>query len=231
MQLIQVEQAALGYDGKVVVEHLNFTVEKGDYICVIGENGVGKSTLVKNILGLCEPISGTIQKNDVLAQGQIGYLPQRTQVQHDFPASVREVVRSGCATKGFFGCFYTKEQKQRVKENLEKMGISHLEKACFSDLSGGQQQRVLLARALCTADTLLVLDEPVTGLDPDATKELYQTIDELNAQGITIFMISHDVEQSLRHAKKVLYLGKEHFFGSVQEYLQRKKDLEEENNA
>ncbi len=210
----------LGYDGTPILENLSFSVSAGDYLCIVGENGAGKSTLMRTILGLQAPLSGTIQMGDGLRQNEIGYLPQQTVVQKDFPASVREIVRSGCQGRCGLRPFYRPEEKQLAETTMNKVGVSHLARRCYRELSGGQQQRVLLARALCATRKLLLLDEPVSGLDPRGTLELYQQIMELNQRdGITIIMISHDIAAALRYATHILHIGKQPFFGTKESYL------------
>ena len=196
------------------------TISK-DYKTIVftGENGVGKSTLLKTMLGLIKPIKGKIVFATEVKKTEIGYLPQQTIVQRDFPASVWEVVISGCLARNGFKPFYSKKDKELAKENIKKMELNGFEKKCYRELSGGQQQRVLLARALCSSDKILVLDEPVTGLDPKVTTQLYETIHSLNQEGITIIMISHDL-QALEHANKVLHLGPQAFFGDKKDYLE-----------
>ncbi len=213
---ITCKNAALGYENRIVAENLNFTVSAGDYLCILGENGSGKSTLVKALLGLKPQVSGEI----VCAHQGIGYLPQQTVVQKDFPASVREIVRSGCLGKTGLWPFYTKEEKALAAEMMQKLGITKLEKRCYRDLSGGQQQRVLLARALCAAKNMLLLDEPVTGLDPRAQTELYEQIASLNKSGITVIMVSHDVQAAVKYASHILQIGKKQqlFYGTAAEY-------------
>ncbi len=224
MALITCENLAVGYDSKVIAKNINFSVNKGDYICVIGENGTGKSTLIKTILGIKKQLSGSVLFGDEIYKGDIGYLPQQTDAQKDFPAAVKEVVMSAfCGKKSVFA-FYSKEEKAAAKINMEKMGIAHLANKKYSTLSGGQQQRVLLARALCAADKILMLDEPVTGLDPKAADDMYETIKKLNNEGITIIMISHDTEKSLNFASHVLYIGKNTFFGSTEYYIKMKEN-------
>ena len=218
--LIQCEDLALGYETGVAIRHLTFTVHAGDYLCLVGENGSGKSTLVKGLLGLLPPLSGKIQFFG-LSPREIGYLPQQNPVQKDFPASVQEVVLSGCLGRRGVLPFYTRGDKARAAENMELLGVAGLARASYRDLSGGQQQRVLLARALCATSKLLLLDEPVTGLDPLATAELYAIIKDLNrAQGITIIMVSHDVSCALHDATMVLHLSDKGmaFFGTAEEY-------------
>lgn len=219
MSLIKACNLTLGYEGKRVVDNLNFTVNSGDYLCVVGENGSGKTTLMKTILHLNSPISGKIEMGEGLKPSEIGYLPQQTEVQRDFPASVWEIVLSGNLGHSGLMPFYTKEQKEKARENLEKMGIADLSKRCYRELSGGQQQRVLLARALCATTKMLLLDEPVSGLDPNVTAEMYATIEALNNEGITVIMISHDMDAALKYATHILQIGKDVFFGTKTEYI------------
>ena len=211
---------SLGYDGKEILHDLSFTVNEGDYLCIVGENGSGKSTLMKTILGLHSPMKGKIVTGDGLKQTEIGYLPQQTVVQKDFPASVREIVLSGCQARCGLRPFYNAEEKQLAAEAMEKMNITHLAKRCYRELSGGQQQRVLLARALCATRKVLLLDEPVSGLDPKVTVEMYKLIHELNvSDGITVIMISHDIAAAMRYATHILHIGKTVFFGTKLEYM------------
>ncbi|MCL1952435.1 MAG: metal ABC transporter ATP-binding protein [Oscillospiraceae bacterium] len=197
----------LGYEGNTVITGLSFEVEAGDYLCIVGENGSGKSTLMKTILRLKAPMSGRIETGRGLLPNEIGYLPQQTAVQKDFPASVREVVRSGCLNRQGLRPFYNKQEKRMAEENLARLGIAGLAKRCYRELSGGQQQRVLLARALCATRKLLLLDEPTAGLDPQAAADLYALIEQLNHEGITVIMISHDVAAAVRYASHILHLG------------------------
>lgn len=222
MSYISCENLAVGYEGQAVANGISFSVEKGDYLCILGENGSGKSTLMKTILGLQEPLSGEIKRGDGLQKGEIGYLPQQTVVQKDFPASVQEIVQSGVLGRSKFRPFYTKEEKQLAKENMERMDILDLAGKCYRDLSGGQQQRVLLARAMCATRKVLLLDEPVTGLDPHVTAELYQVIEKLNKEGVTIIMISHDIESAITYGSKILHIGRKNFFGTTEEYKSSK---------
>ncbi len=219
MSQLSCQNLCLGYDGREILHDLTFEVHQGDYLCIVGENGSGKSTLMKTLLGLQMPISGTIQTDDGLRRNEIGYLPQQTVVQRDFPATVWEIVLSGCQGRCGLRPFYSKEDKQLARENMERMGITHLRQRCYRELSGGQQQRVLLARALCATKRVLLLDEPVSGLDPKVTAEMYQLISQLNQEGITIIMISHDLEAARRYASHILHIGKSVFFGSKQTYL------------
>ena len=219
MALITVSDLTLGYDNNVVIKDLNFEVIKGDYLCIVGENGSGKSTLVKTLLKLHKPISGTIKRGDGLKQNEIGYLPQQTVVQKDFPASVREIVLSGCQARCGMRPFYSKTEKKLAEDNMKCMGILDISKKCYRDLSGGQQQRVLLARALCATRKVLLLDEPVSGLDPKVTAEMYDIIKKLNKEGITIIMISHDISSAMQYASHILHISKKIFFGTKEEYL------------
>ncbi len=215
------ENLSYGYDGVSVIEDLNFTVSAGDYLCVVGENGSGKSTLIKGLLGLKAPQSGKITVGDGLNQRSIGYLPQQTPVQRDFPASVFEVVLSGrlSLSKGFHP-FYTKADKADAMDKLEKLSITDLKNKCYRDLSGGQQQRVLLARALCATEKILLLDEPVTGLDPIMTADFYRLISHIHRRhGVAVIMVSHDMESALRYATHILHLDKTQiFYGTAEEY-------------
>lgn len=219
MSLLKCKNLTLGYDGTAVVSNLNFEMNSGDYLCIVGENGSGKSTLMKTLLGLQKPVSGEILTGDGLKKNEIGYLPQQTVVQRDFPASVWEIVLSGNLSSNVFNPFYSKADKERAKENIKRMGLEDLTKRCYRELSGGQQQRVLLARALCATKKLLLLDEPVSGLDPKVTNEMYTLIKELNEQGISIIMISHDISAAVEYASHILHIGNEVFFGTKEEYL------------
>ena len=223
MAQLSCKNLTLGYGTKTVIENLAFTVNKGEYLCIVGENGSGKTTLMKTILHLHKPTTGSITTGDGLLPDEISYLPQQTEVQRDFPASVREIVLSGNQSRCGRRPFYNKAEKEIAVENMKKMGIYDLEKRCYRELSGGQQQRFLLARALCSTQKMLLLDEPVTGLDPEATAEMYELIEELHKEGITIIMISHDVDAALKYASHILYIGKNTFFGTQEEYLCWKK--------
>ena len=221
MAQLTCQNLCVGYDGKPVLQGLNFEVFAGDYLCIVGENGSGKSTLMKTILGLQPPISGRILTGDGLRKNEIGYLPQQTVVQKDFPASVREIVLSGCQGRCGSRPFYNKEKKQLAADAMEKMQIAQLAKRCYRELSGGQQQRVLLARALCATRKMLLLDEPVSGLDPKVTAEMYALIEKLNREdGITVIMISHDIAAAVKYASHILHIGDAVFFGTKTEYLQ-----------
>ena len=219
MALLTVKDLAVGYDGQPVVSGLNFQVDQGDYLCIVGENGSGKTTLMKTLLGLREPISGSIIPGDGLKRNEIGYLPQQTVVQKDFPASVREIVLSGFQGRIGLRPYYRKEEKQEAEENMRRMGIDGHADQCYRELSGGQQQRVLLARALCATRKILLLDEPVSGLDPKVTADMYSLIESLNREGITIIMISHDLNAAARYAGRILHIGDTVFFGTRDEWV------------
>lgn len=220
MPLIKCEHVSIGYEGQTVVKDLNFTIEKGDYLCIVGENGSGKSTLVKSLLGLKNVEEGRITFGDGLMQNEIGYLPQQNDTQKDFPASVYEVVLSGRLNSRGFSPFYTAEDKKEAKEKMKLLGIQDLERQCFRDLSGGQKQRALLARALCATKSLLLLDEPVSGLDPIMTGEFYQLIRKINRDsGIAVVMVSHDIESAVEDATHILHLQETAlFFGTTEDY-------------
>lgn len=218
--LIEVEDVSLGYDGDSILDGLSFSVEKGDYLCIVGENGTGKSTLIKTLLGLIAPLKGTVKYSDGLRKSEIGYLPQQSAIQRDFPSSVMEVVLSGSLNrrKRLFG--YPAEEKERAAEILNRLGMENYGKSSYQELSGGQQQRVLLSRALMATEKLLLLDEPVTGLDVKASSELYSIVMDLNRSGISIIMVTHDIHPALNDARTILHLShKRYFFGSKEEYF------------
>lgn len=219
MSLIEVKNLSLGYDSRAIVSDLNFTVNAGDYLCIVGENGSGKTTLMKTLLGLKKPLAGEIIFAEGLKKNEIGYLPQQTFIQRDFPASVREIVLSGCQSKMGSRPFYNQAEKKLAKKNMERMDILDLEKRCYKELSGGQQQRVLIARALCATEKILLLDEPVSGLDPKVTSEMYSLIKNLNGDGVTIIMISHDISAATSYASHILHMSDEIFFGTRDEYI------------
>ena len=216
---IKVANLTLGYDGKVVAKDINFSVDPGDYLCIVGENGTGKSTLLKALLNLHNPLSGEIKLE--IERHEIGYLPQQDSIQKDFPASVWEIVLSGCVNRSVWRPFYNKAEKELAKTAMEKANITDLTKKCYRELSGGQQQRILLSRALVATQKIIVLDEPVAGLDPAAAAEMYKAINKINKDdGITVIMVSHDVDEAVKHASHILHLynKKPHFFGTVKEY-------------
>ena len=222
MELVRLTDVSVGYEGKPVASHLSLTLNEGDYLCIVGENGAGKSTLMKTLLNLRAPIEGTIVFSGAIARNEIGYLPQQTQVQRDFPATVWEVVLSGCLNRSGLNPFYSKAQKQTAEEWIARLDIRDLKKRSYRALSGGQQQRVLLARALCATKKLIVLDEPVAGLDPIVTADLYALIQRINREnGITVIMVSHDIGAALQYATHILQVsGDSNFFGTVEEYRQ-----------
>lgn len=226
MAQLTCKDLSLGYDGKTIIKDLNFSINKGEYLCILGENGAGKSTLMKAILGLKAPSSGQILLGDGLTRREFGYLTQQSEIQKDFPASVYEIVLSGFQGKCGLRPFYNKAEKNAAENAMEKMNILHLKKSCFRELSGGQQQRVLLSRALCATEKIIFLDEPVSGLDQNVSAELYSVIEELNREDmITIVMISHDIEGSLKYASHVLHIGSQCFFGTKADYLKSELSL------
>lgn len=218
--LIACEHVDFGYENVDAVIDVTMEITPGDYLCIVGENGSGKSTLMKGILGLLKPTAGTLVINEELKKTGIGYLPQQTAAQRDFPATVYEVVQSGCLSRRGSRPFYTKQEKRLTMESMEKLGIGALGKHCYRELSGGQQQRVLIARALCATSRLLILDEPITGLDPSAIQELYRIIRKLNREeGVSILMVSHDIQNAATQANKILHLQQRPlFYGTVEAY-------------
>ena len=220
MSLITLKNLNMSYEGVRVINDLNLEIEEGDYLCIVGENGTGKTTLLKGLLGLKKIDSGSLVTQDGFCLEKIGYLPQQTPVQKDFPASVREVVFSGTISGSTFKPFYSKKDKQKATEAMKKLEINHISGKSFQDLSGGQKQRVLLARAICASQKVLVLDEPVNGLDSIAADEMYEIIDKLNKDGITIIMISHDIKRVIKNSKHILHLGQQKtmFSGKSSDY-------------
>lgn len=219
MPLIDCKDVSVAYENRCIISNLTFSVNEGDYICVVGENGSGKSTLIKTMLALKETFKGEIVVGNGLEKNEIGYLPQQTNIQRDFPASVWEIVLSGCMNKRKIMPFYSQQDKLLAEKNITRLGILDLKKRAYNELSGGQQQRVLLARALCATSKLLILDEPVSGLDPNVTQDMYQLIQDINNDGITIVMVSHDIRGSMKYASHILHLSNDgDFFGTVQEY-------------
>lgn len=217
MNLIEIKDLNFSYPTKAnTLKQINFNVKKGKFTCIFGENGSGKSTLIKCVLGLYKDYTGTITK-----ECKIGYLPQKSEIQAQFPATVEEVVLSGTIANNIKNIFYKKEDKENANEIMKKLGIYDIKKKNFADLSGGQQQRVLIARSLCMAKDLIVLDEPTNGLDPSIANQIYTLLDNLkNTEELTILMVSHDVERALKYADNVIELkdGKVIFDGTVQEY-------------
>ena len=220
-ELIVCRDVSLGYEGQTVLSHLNLTIRDGDYLCIVGDNGSGKSTLLRGLLGLLAPQSGEILRAPELERGAVGYLPQQTRAQRDCPATVLEVALSGCLNQKGSRFFYTRAQKSQALMNLGKLGVLEWKDKSYRELSGGQQQRVLLARALCAAGRLLILDEPITGLDPAAAQDLYKTLSDLNTkEGMAIVMVTHDLGPALRSARSVLHIGQRGtFLGPVADYL------------
>ena len=220
--IIKCEHTDFGYENHDAVIDLNLEIYPGDYLCVVGENGSGKSTLIKGMLGLLKPTGGSLSVADELKRGGIGYLPQQTAAQKDFPATVQEVVLSGTLSRRGNRPFYSRAERKLAAHNLERLGIEHLKQKCYRELSGGQQQRVLIARALCATEQLLILDEPITGLDPSAIQAFYHLIKKLNKEdGITIIMVSHDIGNVISQANKILHLHRRVVFcGTAEAYRQ-----------
>lgn len=218
MSLITVEKLSVSFDGRNIFKDLSFEVNEGDYLCILGENGSGKTTLMRCLIGNDVRHSGKINYNG-FKKNNIGWLPQRTDAKRDFPASVQEIVMSGFSGKGFFGLRYTAQNRKTAQKNMELLEISALKNRFFRDLSGGQQQRVLLCRALCAADKILLLDEPVTGLDSISQNEFYRILRKLHDNGMTVIMISHDVVRSVAEATHILHISDYgYFFGTTQNY-------------
>ncbi|MCL2206772.1 MAG: metal ABC transporter ATP-binding protein [Fibromonadales bacterium] len=220
MKALLCKQISVKYESKLALEECSFEIDTGNFLGVFGKNGSGKSTLLKSIAGIIKPNSGTFDFYGI-KKNEIGYMAQQTPVQKDFPASIYEVVISGtlCKHKRFF--FYNKNDKKLADKNLELLGIEQLKHKSFQELSGGQKQRVLLARMLCTEAKLLLLDEPASGLDTAAAEQLLSTLKDINSQGVTIIMVSHDIQNAVNFCDKILHLGKAHFFGSREEYNAR----------
>ncbi len=221
MSLIKCVNAAFGYESTVAAENVTFSVERGDCLYIVGENGAGKSTLIKGLVGLAKPISGKVTYGDGLTSKKIGYMPQKTEIQRDFPTSVYEVVTSGCVGRAGLRPFYSRADRERVCEAMTALRIHDIERESYRELSGGQQQRVLLARALVAADDILLLDEPAAGLDPVVTAELYGVIADLNKKrGVTVITVSHDMDAAVTYATHILHMKKTPlFFGTRDEYL------------
>lgn len=217
MDLIQIKDLSFSYPSKKdTLKHINLKVKKGSFTCIVGENGSGKSTLLKCILGLNKGYTGEIKK-----ETHIGYLPQKSEIQSNFPATIEEVVLSGTISNNVRSIFYKKEDKEKAKQIMEKLGIYDIRKKCFADLSGGQQQRVLIARALCATKDIIVLDEPTNGLDPSIAKQIYELLDRLKKEeNITILMVLHDIERALNYADTVIELinGEITFEGKPQDF-------------
>lgn len=218
-KLLECKNLSVSFDGRPIIKNLSFSVNENDFICIVGENGTGKSTLTNAMLGLIPITSGNIELHGI-CKSDIGYLPQKLKVENNFPASVYEIVMSGFVGKSIFNPFYTKSQKCKAEDSIELLSIDGIKSRPFTELSGGQQQRVLLARAICAAEKLVLLDEPVTGLDAQSSDNFYKLIMHLNSEhGVAVVMVSHDIERSVKFAGKVLHLGADnYFFGTVDEY-------------
>ena len=221
MPLIEAKNLSVSYAGKRIIDSVSFRIEEGDFLCIVGENGTGKTTLLKVITGLKKPDGGSLVMDKNLKKSHIGYLPQQTDIQKDFPAGVKEIVLSGFLGGMGLIPFYSSKQKEKAKEIMKSLEIEELSKKCYHELSGGQQQRVLLARALCASKKLLILDEPTSALDQTAADEFYRLISKLNKEKMTIVMISHDIKNAVSSSNKVLHLGetKPLYYGSRVEYV------------
>jgi len=233
LSVIKAQKLSLSYEGHRVVSDLDFELDKGDYLCIVGENGAGKSTLVKALLGLKKPSGGELKIDKNARPPYVGYLPQQTDTQKDFPASVREVVLSGCLGGKKILSFYSKKDREKAEKNMRITGVFDLADKCYRNLSGGQQQRVLLARALCAAKNMLLLDEPVTGLDPVSSEEMYETVKKLNCEnGMTVVMVSHDIDAAIKYSSHILHLDNTSlFFGRTEDYDVKRNFSLGENNA
>ncbi|MBD8959411.1 MAG: metal ABC transporter ATP-binding protein [Clostridiales bacterium] len=220
MDVIVCKNLTVRNERTLALDDVSFAVHKGEFLTIVGENGAGKSTLVKTILGMTAPDAGSVE-TDAGTAGRIGYMPQQSSAQRDFPASVREVVLSGCVGGTGFLPFYSRAQKAAARANMDMLGVTPFAKKNYRALSGGQQQRVLLCRALCAAGEVLLLDEPTTGLDPLVTKELYTTVKHLSVEhGMTVIMVSHDVDAAIRYSDRILHLATSlRFIGTPQDYL------------
>lgn len=223
MKQIICKNLEIGYDNNSIAGKINLSVETGDFIGVIGENGSGKTTFMKTLLGLIKPLGGELDISRKILETGIGYLPQQSEMQKDFPASVDEIIMSGFQKKAGLRPFYTKKEKKEKAGIMDILGISNLSKQKYSNLSGGQRQRVLLARALMATDEILLLDEPVTGLDPNATMEMYEILKKLSEEKTTIIMISHDIDETVKLSGKILRMGYEEevFFGTKASYIEK----------
>jgi len=221
MPQLTCQNLTIGYEGKIVISDLSFSINTGDYLCIVGENGSGKSTLMKTVLKLKSPMTGQVIFEGGLEPGDIGYMPQQTVVEKDFPASVREVVRSGCLNRCGLRPYYSKKEKSIAEDSMGLLGVADLAKSCYRELSGGQQQRVLLARSLCAARKILLLDEPTAGLDPKTVTEIYALLANLNNESMTVIMISHDMAAVAKYSSHVLHIGDQSalFFGATADYL------------
>ena len=226
---IKASKLSIGYNFHTIVKNINFSIEYGDFVCIVGGNGVGKSTLIKTILGLYPPISGKITYDKNTRFEMIGYLPQRIEVASDFPASVYEIVLSGCLNRAKWRPFYTKKEKELAKRNIKLLGIEHIKTKSFKELSGGQQQRVLIARALCATNKLIILDEPFVGLDKNMVIQLEETIRNINKElGVTIIMVTHNFHSTLKDVNKVIELTKKGCtMYKSSEYFKTQEDEEE----
>lgn len=222
MNIININNLSLGYNNIPVIQNLNVKINDGDFVCIVGSNGVGKSTLIKGILGLLKPISGSIELNNI-KKNFIGYMPQETKVDSNFPASVYEIVLSGTLNKVGLKPSYSKELKKIADDNLKLLDIYSLKDKCFNELSGGQRQRVLLARSLCSTSKILILDEPSNNLDYNSKKNLYKILQYLNEEKtMTIIMVTHDLDHNNLIGNKILSLQKgNYFYGNTNDFVKK----------
>lgn len=217
--MIKLENLTIGYDNQIILKDVNLSINEGEYVCILGANGSGKSTLLKTVLGLIKPLTGKII---IDKKTSIGYVPQAKMLQQDFPATVNEIVMSGCLKKMKWRPFYTKKERDLANKNMKLLQISSLKNKSFSELSGGQQQRALIARALCATNKVLFLDEPFTALDGYGALKLYGILKKLNRdEHVTIVVISHDVDTILRYANHVIHVDETIVFdGTKEDYLE-----------
>ncbi len=223
MSVLELKNVKFSYTQEIeILKGISFKIEKGEFVAIVGENGSGKSTLLKCILGLNKVTSGTLEMNE-----RAGYLPQIDDIQTNFPATIEEIVLSGTIVNNPNKIFYTKQDKIKAEEILKELELFDMRKKCFNELSGGQRQRVLIARALCSTENLLILDEPVNGLDPKIVNQIYKLLGKLNKEkNITIIMVSHDIDRSLKYATRVIEIGKGKIIQDVpsQKYLEEVKE-------
>ena len=222
-ELLRCSGLSLGYGGRAVATGVNLSVGPGDGVCVVGENGTGKSTLLRTLLGLQPPLAGEIRFAPDLRPGDVGYLPQQDPAERDFPATAREVVLSGCQARRGFRPFFRRAERRMAADAMARLGADAFARRPYRELSGGQRQRVLLARALCAGRRLLVLDEPVTGLDPDAAAELYRVLAALRREGVAVLSATHDLPDGVADATRVLELDAVPFFGTREEWAARRR--------
>lgn len=220
-KILSVKDLNFNYGKIKILKDINFELDKGDYLGIIGANGSGKTTLIKVLLGLLQPSSGTVvYHQNILEDNALGYVPQKTFGDHqNFPATVKEIVRTGLlANKGFLKQ-YNDEDNKKVVEILNRLNLCDLKNRKINKLSGGQQQRVLLARSLVSNPRVLILDEPTSALDPEVREDFYQLLETVNKSGVTIILISHDLQSIEPYLNKVLLLDRKIlFFGNPKDF-------------